>query len=39
MVFVAVLAFYVFQKNETEMRRLTPFPVPLNRIRKGSVIG
>ena len=33
---VAVLAFYVYQKNEPEMRLLTPFPIPSERIRKGS---
>jgi hypothetical protein len=36
-VLVAVLAFYVYQKNEPEMKHLTPFPVPLKEIGKGQV--
>ncbi len=34
---VAVLAFYVYQKNEPEMKHLTPFPLPLTESGKGQI--
>ena len=34
---VAILAFYVYQKNEPEMKPLTPFPIPLNEPGKGQI--
>ena len=37
MFLVAVLAFYVYQKNEPEMQRLTPFPIPLKESGKGQL--
>jgi len=36
-VLVTVLAFYVYQKSEPEMKHLTPFPIPLSEPRKGQV--
>jgi len=36
-ILVAVLAFYVYQKNEPEMKHLTPFPIPLNEPEKGQI--
>lgn len=36
MLLVAVLAFYLYQKNEPEMQRLKPFPLPLNETGNGQ---
>jgi len=34
---VAVLAFYVYQKGEPEMKQMVPFPIPLTEHGKGQV--
>jgi hypothetical protein len=36
-VLVAVLAFYIYQKNEPEMKHMTPFPIPLNETEQGQI--
>ena len=36
-VLIAVLAFYVYQKNEPEMKQRTPFPRPLTESGKGRI--
>ena len=36
-ILVTVLAFYVYQKNEPEMKHLTPFLIPLNEPEKGQI--
>jgi hypothetical protein len=36
-VLIAVLAFYVFQKSQTETRQRTPFPIPLTQSDKGRI--
>jgi hypothetical protein len=38
MLLVAVLAFYVYQKNEPDMKQQTPFPIPLNESGKGQIL-
>ena len=34
---VAVLVFYVYQKDEPEMKQLAPLPIPLTELGKGQV--
>ncbi|MHB8842609.1 MAG: DUF2275 domain-containing protein [Candidatus Aquicultor sp.] len=36
-VLIAVLAFYVYQKNEPEMKQRTPFPIPLTESGKSQI--
>ncbi len=36
-ILVAVLAFYIYQKNEPEMKQRTPFPIPLTESGKGQI--